>query len=55
MFNISLKINTNFFIRNLFSIPFISFYEKSDITISQYVRPLYVYNRSISVVHDVLF
>lgn len=49
------KIPSNFLLRNLIYLPLISFKIKSSFLISQYVRPLFIYGNSISVIHDVLF
>lgn len=48
-------IRTGFLIRNAFELPRASYRLRPDATISQYVRPLWLMGKSISVIHDVLF
>lgn len=48
-------INTGFLQRNLWGIPMAAQRIHADIVISQYVRPIWVPNLSLSFIHDLLF
>jgi len=49
------KIHKNFFLRNALSIPAATIKLNPDFIVSQYVRPIYAKNKTVSVIHDVLF
>lgn len=49
------RIKTGFLRRNLVDLPRLSHRIKSDIVVSQYVRPIWVHKHTASVIHDLLF
>jgi glycosyltransferase involved in cell wall biosynthesis len=49
------RIDTRFLIRNTLGLPMLSLRINPDVTISQYVCPIFVRGKSCVVIHDVLF
>lgn len=51
----AIQINSGFLKRSLYGIPLAAKKIKADYVVSQYVRPIWVPNKSVSVIHDLLF